>query len=164
MPFWLYGADTTTGTWYPFVWWHKSTNLTSSWFFMFRWLADYYKSDNVPGSGYQIMDTYLATNDIFDKWHLDTIVVNGNSFSYYQDWVLIFTKRISSFATPDNINITIWCWAFIWQNSLLFPKSLWATDLNSWWGYKWYWQIDEVRLYNRALSSSEIQSLYNTMK
>jgi hypothetical protein len=40
----------------------------------------------------------------------------------------------------------------IWRNNNISP----------WFSY--LWQIDEIRLYNRALSNSEIASLYNSTK
>lgn len=52
-----------------------------------------------------------------------------------------------------------------WTN-LSTSNYLWNSNLYLWqdinWWYKYKWSIDEVRIYNRVLLDSEIQSLYNS--
>lgn len=165
MPFWLYGMNPTTGSGYPYMWWHKSFNATSSWFLLFRGMTSYYEPEMIPNSGYQVMDTYYPpVNDIFDKWHLDTIVISEGNYSYYQDGIRVFSKRIGNYIVPENINMTVWCGVIIWWGLLVYPNSPLANVGNSGWGYKWYGHIDELRLYNRAITDAEILALYNSTK
>ena len=55
--------------------------------------------------------------------------------------------------------------ATLWFNQIVYdsptPMQVWFNDTNYWY---FPWTIDEVRIYNRALSTSEVQWLYNTIK
>jgi len=74
-------------------------------------------------------------------WHQITIIKNGTTYSLYSDGVFIGTDT-SSVTWTDSDNITI-------------GKDATAS------GYEFNGLIDEVRIYNRALSATEIQELYN---
>ena len=85
-----------------------------------------------------------------NSWHLISIkIVAGVSHNMYVDWILIkstpYTK-IPNFFNSDNL--------LIW----------WPYNVHCWWNWVFNWLIDEVRIYNRALSDSEIYALYNATR
>ncbi len=90
---------------------------------------------------------YTSNSKITDNlWHSIATSINRlTSQKIYFDWVLESSTDISSISSQneDNtVNMVIW-------------KSI-----------SWYlsWSIDEIRIYNRSLSDSEIQNLYNATK
>jgi len=93
----------------------------------------------VTPSGSQISsDTSISNTDFFVVWSqnkdIEKIYVNG--------------KLKKS---------TIHSWYSITWNSF----KIWA-DISTW--FRYFWTIDEVRIYNRALSDSEIKALYQATK
>jgi hypothetical protein len=76
-------------------------------------------------------------------WHLVTITRENNVMQVYVDGVLEVTSNPSSLIVN--------------AHKLYFGKSFQPDNLNEYFNGK----IDDVRIYNRVLSSSEIQQLYN---
>jgi len=74
-------------------------------------------------------------------WHQISIIKNGTAYSLYSDGVFIGTDT-SSITWTDSDNITV-------------GKDASAS------GYEFPGLIDEVRIYNRALSANEVLDLYN---
>jgi hypothetical protein len=75
--------------------------------------------------------------------HLVSYVYNGWDLSLYQEWLKTYSN------SSDN---------FVLKNTL--------DDWKIWAGHIYYlnWDIDEVRIYNRALSDTEIKTLYEATK
>jgi prepilin-type N-terminal cleavage/methylation domain-containing protein len=84
----------------------------------------------------------VAPNPIVtNSWYHLTVTYDGSLASIYVNGVLVSTS--SGNIIPSNANVNIGSIA----------------GFSSWTGY-----IDDVRLYNRALSAAEIQALYNAEK
>jgi hypothetical protein len=77
-----------------------------------------------------------------DVWHLITGTYDGSNVKIYIDGNLDVSKPLtwSIASCPNSSQI----WSYIWNSER----------------FKWY--IDEVRIYNRALLASEIQTLYSS--
>lgn len=86
------------------------------------------------------------------------LTYSSNNVTIYIDWIKIWTK------------IMPWDWLhyYNWTPVYLFwaqPNYSCYRQWTNYWNTYWYnWEMDEVRLYNRALSDSEIQELYNSTK
>ncbi|EDN72618.1 conserved hypothetical protein [Beggiatoa sp. SS] len=85
-------------------------------------------------SGLELLDT---------QWHYLTGVFDGTTTKLYIDGILISNKTYAWTPVPNTGNLYIGDW---WEGSRNFSGI-----------------IDDIRIYNRALSDSEIQQLY-TMK
>lgn len=84
--------------------------------------------------------TSNAVSAILSPWnwtHL-ALVYDSSTISLYVNWVLSSTKSYTTAVTNSTYPFKIWS----------------STNLFS-------WKIDEVRIYKRALSDSEVQLLYN---
>lgn len=73
------------------------------------------------------------------NWHNHTTTIWNWYYKYYIDWKLIYQSNLI-----NNNPVSVW-----WLQ-------LWLQNMN--------WKLDEIRIYNRALSDSEIQTLYNATK
>ena len=90
--------------------------------------------------------TAVPTNTIDDGgWHLATVVINGSSSRFYADGLPI-GSTFSPTITAQAVNTEIGSFQS-GVASTLFQGSL-----------------DEVRIYNRALSAAEVLQLYNSSK
>ncbi len=91
---------------------------------------------------------YTESNIITDwKWHFITLVKDNNNRILYLDWNKVL----------ENNSIE---WNIFESDLPLYIWTSWHTldyDIS-------IWIYDEVRIYNRALSSDEIEVLYNTTK
>jgi hypothetical protein len=96
-----------------------------------------------------ILDGYIniSTNSVFlpNIWYNLTFIKNNTSLKIYVNWVLE-VSWVYNGGPWNNANIV---------NFGRDPFD-WMRWLN--------WSLDEVRIYNRALSDSEIQTLYNATK
>jgi len=83
----------------------------------------------------------LAYKPSLWEWHHIVCTIEWNSMKMYVDGILVKTANLSGMNTRSVIDNPI----YIWKHQQ----------------YKTFtWQIDEVRVYNRALSASEIEELY----
>jgi len=91
---------------------------------------------------------YTENNIIIDwKWHLVSLVKDNNNRILYLDWLKIL----------ENNSIE---WNILESDLPLYIWTSWHTlenDIS-------IWIYDEVRIYNRALSEVEIETLYNATK
>ncbi len=79
-----------------------------------------------------------------NTWHHITFThTSGNSGQFYWDGVAVSTTVVSSFAVTGVTNL---------------PVDIGWGQANS---YFWNGSLDEVRLYNRTLSATEVKELYN---
>jgi hypothetical protein len=89
------------------------------------------------------------TGSPMNNWRHAVITYNGSgkntmaNYKFYDNGSSVTLTATSSFATGDNGNSRI---------------SGFTTGEDLWW---WNGSIDEVRIYNRALSAGEVQQLYN---
>lgn len=159
-----------------------STNLYSLWFSVTWSIALWINSDDNLASVISVRTWISALNDEFlfylsnwrirlynhksswnanniqsiksiNDWNRHFVVVEMKwawicgAMDVYIDWVKDSYTCWTSW-TPTDISDVI-RWVFIWKRN--------TTE-----EFKWY--LDEVRIYNRALSDSEIQELYNSTK
>lgn len=95
-----------------------------------------------------IIDFYSPVNSVsLNTWQHIVVKREWNVFSMFINGVLV-NSQTSALALSNT------------------PYDLWIGARNAWWTSPKYsqWNIDEVRMYKRALSDSEIQSLYNATK
>jgi hypothetical protein len=80
-------------------------------------------------------------NLLLNQWHHCVLTLNNGTAKIYVDGLLVYTQT--------NVNSTA-------QNNdlLLFGKSVWGGNLFS-------GKLDDIRIYNRPLNSSEVTTLYN---
>jgi hypothetical protein len=80
-------------------------------------------------------------NLLLNQWHHCVLTLNNGTAEIYVDGLLVYTQT--------NVNSTA-------QNNdlLLFGKSVWGGNLFS-------GKLDDIRIYNRPLNSSEVTTLYN---
>ncbi len=96
-------------------------------------------------------DVYYNATDNFvnvphgglDGWHHLSVVRNGTSVTFYKDGVQL--------STPQTLG----------ANTALIISSIGAHSLGA---FPMLGKIDDVRLYNRALSAAEVKQLYNLGK
>jgi hypothetical protein len=77
-----------------------------------------------------------------NQWTLMTLTYDGAMIRSYVNWTMVLT----------------WT-AKIWFMNSISPIVIWKRNTAIYQPFHWY--IDEVRIYNRTLSDSEISSLYN---
>ncbi len=123
----------------------------------------------------------------FSKWHTNSSwmvfqwnISNPNSFVFAFPWIYGFNYTYNNIVDNNNflsIQKSSISWLKLWLNGVKIKEntslnwniytntynlSLWKDTINS--GRNFNWIIDEVRIYNRALSDSEIRELYNATK
>lgn len=130
--------------------WFKKSSATTDYVIMGRWWwSGYYYifSTNwcnitTPNNSQCNASSHTSPQDT--NFHMYTLVQdwtnNANNWKVYIDWTLVSTTAF-------------------WFNWL----SSWATAHTIWWTNGWFasWLIDEVGIWSRALSSTEITELYN---
>lgn len=80
------------------------------------------------------------------RWYFMAGTYDWSNLKLYLDWHSIWS---------------LWVWKTLWTNN----KELFFGKMNApWYTYNLDWSLDEVRIYNRALSDFEIQTLYNSTK
>lgn len=165
--------------------------LEKWWYMSFPWYKDYIL---VPNNDSINIDNISIIMKIKTKqqWLYDILWKYRSIYHEWYLLRISDTKIRSSIWTPDtnliyeNWKITYWLWYIIsntydWENNTIYIDSSWyekkystiANILNSvrdlcipdyrFWN-SFYWYIDEVRIYNRALSQSEIKTIYETLK
>ncbi len=86
---------------------------------------------------------YVVPNN---EWHLITQTYDGNEVRQYDNGVLINAAVTGAYTLSNS-------WDFLIGKTCAYPGRLLTTYFDG--------QIDELRIYNRALSESEIQGLVN---
>lgn len=126
--------------------WNQSflmTARTGQWIlFYFSWSLVDHAKPNVVSNTY----TWWAADT---NWHMWTFVWDGSWMRTYLDWnttPVESNANTANIVAPSTDTIEIW-----WYRS-------WWT-IQSWW-YMWG-QIDEVWIWNKALTTTEITALYN---
>ncbi len=144
---------------------HLSTFTLSAWVFTD---ADNYDSGYLINKGRDIYNgsyrltvtgvgaqtEYGGTNDAFIKeypktniWHMVTGTVEGDQAKFYLDGVLMDEKTLSH--------------PFVYNNTDPLTLGMHYYDgVPDYWAYPLLGVLDEVRIYNRVLSESEIKCLY----
>jgi len=93
----------------------------------------------------QIFNTSFAPNNYY---HVVVTVDNIGLFKFYVNSILVYTNQIIGMNTISNANL------------LRFGRST-HTNTDGWAGY-FLGQIDDIGIWNRALTQQEITGLYNT--
>jgi len=122
--------------------------------------------------------TWIKRNSVYSYiwWLWDNW--NGNTIpSYYKWWLLLdrdkwFFPSVSYENLWNKSNLSIYInWINGWKYNIIRPESstwvlfIWINNNNwLWYDRSFDWLIDEVRIYNRALSDAEIMELYNSNK
>ena len=94
-------------------------------------------------SGNSTAEMLSHVNLSLNNWHHCVLTLNNGTGKLYMDGVLILTK--SGLASTSQTS-----------NVLLFGKAPWASNGNVFNG-----KLDDIRIYNRPLNSSEVTTLYN---
>lgn len=84
------------------------------------------------------------------NWNILSLVYEWNWYKLYNNWSLIYSK--------SNID-------YIKFNKLVIPR--WVYTSNTWTfltNIYWDVNIDDIRLYNKALTDNEVAKIYNQMK
>ena len=136
---------------FTFVGWAKKNNEDIGGFLFYKHVAYwirihdnyviyrlYNTSDEDSGNRYAYSDSIDNTD-----WHHYAFKYNGSNVQIYLDG-----EEIGSSSFSGNIPATAW--------QLHIGKNPWGDTING--------SIDEIKLYNKALSSSEIQAIYNAQK
>lgn len=152
---------TTVGTTGSFHMWFKTTTYGPLLGYNTNNLSEYVPILYVGSDGLLYGEVWMGAvtpmaslrtvND--GKWHLASLVWSGASQSLYLDGVLV-AGPLSGTVTHLNMNIN--------TIGKAYSSSGWTNSTGST-GYIYFTgSIDEVRAYNRALSSDEVLALYNT--
>ena len=97
-------------------------------------------------------------DDGFNKWTQYVITYDGaNNFKSYVNGTLAATKTDSTFKTMDFINVGTPI-VFGTLHFMTNPSSTTGSTSQDWAGYL-VGKLDEVRIYNRALTASEVSAL-----
>jgi prepilin-type N-terminal cleavage/methylation domain-containing protein len=136
----------TIATWSVIYFWNSSIN---NWWY----LQIYYPNQFTYWNRYTVDPwcwnwpfcgiSYFKTTSVYDYNYVSSSFVNW-VINLYLDWNLVSKRAVPYIMSNTLDNFFIW----------------WKFDLQ----YMFNWVIDEVRIYNRALSDLEIQSLYNSTK
>lgn len=93
-------------------------------------------------------DAYMPEVPETGVWHMITGTVEGDIISFYLDGVLIDERKLSN--------------PFVYGNSDPLTLGMhYYSGVPSYYAYPLLGVLDEVRIYNRVLSPSEIKTLYN---
>ncbi len=99
----------------------------------------------VSGSGTTLTTNGTVSNCLDNQWHMVTVTYDGTILMIYVDGALFDSKASNSMAWGSSVTV-----------------SYFGTDdgYGGAWGY-FTGKLDNFRSYNRALTASEIQTLYN---
>lgn len=93
-------------------------------------------------------DAYIDDNPETGVWHMVTGTVEGKTARYYLDGVLMDERTLS--------------YPFVYNNSDPLTLGMhYYSGVPSYWAYPLLGVMDDVRIYNRVLSPSEIKTLYH---
>jgi hypothetical protein len=119
-----------------------------SWYFSLWWTWTgsiyWFKAALWTWDAHNRLDIWSAAEIVLNKWNNVSIIYNGNTMKLCLNWVCSESmKNTWNISTTNNI-----------------PVRIWMINYN----YYFDWVIDEVRIYDRALSDFEISNLYNSTK
>lgn len=162
MPFGLYGADTTTGTWYQFIRYHKNYSSSGD-FDLLRGLTPSYPSSNINTTPYKVMDRlWMNTSNNVNVWEMNTIAVSWNNYAYYRNGEKLFEKKMSgAFLTPQNLTLFTGCWNVIYEPVGYTLATVVPSGVIS---YNYNGLIDNLSLHKRTMSDDEIKIMYSKLK
>jgi prepilin-type N-terminal cleavage/methylation domain-containing protein len=183
-----YNSVTSVNCWTAWLWPQFINWNWKTWNAMyFDWVDDYIISNFFPNitNKYTIF-TKIKLNDINHQQNFLTIqwsnssVLNVSSSYYFQLWHWLTPTQSSCNSDIKLSNkIFIITWTFDWINQKIYiDGNIKNSKSHSWFLINWsnlffslptvwfqsFWYFYETRLYNRALSDSEIQQLYNSTK
>lgn len=98
-------------------------------------------SDQYYGYNNPVGSPYIASGPIDAHWHYLAATIDGTFLKFYVDGNLI-----GNVASPDVELDGLYYYVIGYGNAI---------------PYYWHGAVDDVRIYSRTLSASEIQSLYN---
>ena len=94
-----------------------------------------------------INDAYIEGNPQVGVWHMITGTVEGDQAKYYLDGVLMDERTLSN--------------PFVYMNTEPLTLGMhYYAGVPDMWAYPLLGVLDDVRIYNRVMSSSEIKELY----
>jgi hypothetical protein len=142
----------------------KPSNLSSTWLNWILWsrgsYADRFFKQDGQNLNFELFETnnwtsqsnhIIVAGQLTSSWAFISWVFNNWKTSLYINWNKVAVDNTFWIANLDfnhyYIDFMIW-----WE--VIYP---------SWW-HTFNWLIDDVRVYNRALSDSEISNLYNATK
>lgn len=143
--FWIKTTQTTNA-----VLFMKRNNNAPSTFNCYAITINNWVSWDIQLDIYDTTDRYSRSNNISLNdwnWHHIVIIANHlNNIDIYKDWtqVTYTIHQTTGFSNTD----TDW------------PFNIWAWSPTAYWWFNW--QLDEVWLWNKVLSSQEITDLYNS--
>jgi hypothetical protein len=79
-----------------------------------------------------------------NQWYLQTVSYDGNNVNYYLNWIKIYSTSQTGTIPTISWNLTFGANVYPWEY--------------------FKWSIDEVRIYNRALSDIEISAIYSAAR
>jgi hypothetical protein len=140
-----YQVYSSSGTWSLNIW-IKSNRNDATIFNTSNSNTDHiYIDSNSKLIVYSEFNNSLSSSLLNNSWHMLTIIDNGSQVSYYIDAALNESKTgREDFGNYTSFNI--------------------GTDYSSYVPYFFKGNMDNIRLYNRVLSSSEITQIYNAKK
>ncbi len=108
------------------------------------------------------------------QWRLDTLSRSGTTLTFAKEVLPINDRWMNISVVYDGIYFKLYVdgelygsfvWVFEWDLvSSIKHLIIWNAWWDSWYNRAFYWLIDDIRIYSRALSDSEIQTLYNSIK
>jgi hypothetical protein len=136
--------------------WFKPTPLAKYQFLFYKWRPNFFIAPTLDSLNFEIFDSdykpLSVATPITNKWYLVAMIHQGNSLkSYVYDASgLLGTNQrgdIGPSTESDN------------AQAIFSQPGWWGSDNAFYQGF-----IDDIRIYNRALSAAEIQAIYNATK
>lgn len=121
------------------IWWNNSSSIFVHNNTLYNWIY------NIPNS---LVSNNIINNVNYYNWNIMTISYDWNNYNLYNNWVKILSKQI---ANLEFNKLFIARWVFFYD----------ATTSSN---IKWDINIDDTKLYNKALTDNEIAKVYNQMK
>ena len=117
-------------------------NSNSGYAFIYNNSNTYGLYAHVGWSGNANNNIFPSNNNLLlNQWHHCVLSLNNGTAKIYVDGLLVYTQTSVNPTTQNN-------------DLLLFGKSVWGGNLFS-------GKLDDIRIYNRPLNSSEVTTLYN---
>jgi hypothetical protein len=121
---------------------NMDANSNSGYAFIYNNSNTYGLYAHVGWSGNANNNIFPSNNNLLlNQWHHCALTLNNGTAKIYVDGLLVYTQTGVNPTTQNN-------------DLLLFGKSVWGGNLFS-------GKLDDIRIYNRPLNSSEVTTLYN---
>ena len=132
----------------------KSGFWNISWYMLEIW-ADYWQVrwaviDNTSVNTNQKNHYHVPVWDSHNSVRVSAMVVDNLDISVYDFWRKVNSDFISNEYVFDNLESDFWIWALIRRNDTV-------------WQF-FEWKIDEILVFNRALSSSEVDDISSQLQ